>query len=142
MEGGQEIRENMTKIPPKWLNGQILTVFSSFLSHFHFFLFCWVCLIYAVISNTINLDFWRTKFTTEISFSGDLKLMFCHFSQRRWTFEIIFFGKSVLLLWHSPKIILENTLSNFFIFSHRPKEDCTIVHRCDIAMHVNKSKKI
>ena len=36
---GQEIREKASKIPPKWPNGQILTVFLHFSAPFHFFQF-------------------------------------------------------------------------------------------------------
>ena len=45
-----------------------------------------------------NIDFITTKKMKKNHLRGDLKNMFCHFSKRRWTFEIIFFGKSVLFL--------------------------------------------
>ena len=46
-----------------------------------------------------------------------LKTCFFHFSKRRWTFEIHFFCKSVLFLWHTLKIIQGKYYSNF-LFVH------------------------
>ena len=72
---------------------------------FNFFLFCWVCVICAVILNTINIDFMTLFFRKKIHLRGDLKNMFCHFSTRRWTFEIFFLVKvSYLCVLHSIRV--------------------------------------
>ena len=89
---------------------------------FNFFLFCWVCVIRAVILNTINLDFMAIFFPQKNHLRGEIKLAFCHFRQRRWTFEIFSFSKSVLFLWHTPKIIWGKYIFKLFIFSHRPTD--------------------
>ena len=47
-------------------------------------------MIRAIILNTINLDL----MTIKNYLRGDLKNMFCHFSKRRWTFEIILLVKA------------------------------------------------
>ena len=86
----------------------------------NFFLFCWVCVICTVILSTINLDLMAIFYPKKNPFREDLKLMFCHFRQRRWTLEIFSFGKSVLFLWHTPKIIWGKYIFKLFIFSHRP----------------------
>ena len=98
----------------------MLTFFSSFLCPLLIFLiFFLVCLICAVILNTINLDFMAIFFPTKNHLRGNLKLMFCHFSQRQWIFEI-FFGKSVLS--HLGKIHFQTS----FIFSDRPIVDVLV----------------
>ena len=42
--------------------------------------------------------------------------MFCHFSKRRWTLEIIFFDKSVLFCVLHPILAEITSLLNFFDF--------------------------
>ena len=63
-----------------------------------------------------NIDFITTKKMKKNHLRGDLKNMFCHFSKRRWTFEIIFFVKVFYFCVLHPILAQINSFLNFFDF--------------------------
>ena len=102
MKGDRDFKENVSKIPQNVQMVKFFTVFSSFLgplaifSLFSFlFSSCDMCGHFEYNKPTFNDNFFSHE---KHHLRGDLKNMFCQFSKKRWTFEIIFFGKSVIFL--------------------------------------------
>ena len=113
MQGGQEIKEDMSKILQNGQIGQFLWFFPNL---FHFFFFCGSYMVCVVILNTKNLYF-MTILKKSNRLGGDLKTCFVIFQSGFWAKKLSKYVDVLIFVsihgthlrnWEKPKILIFN----------------------------------